>query len=413
MLTRKDIEIMSPVGSFASLRAAIQGGANSIYFGVEKMNMRSRSSGNFSLEDLNEIVNIAGKHGINTYLTVNIVVYDDEKERIGEIINKAKEAGVTAIIASDMAVILQAMEAGMPVHASTQLNISNFDALKFYASFADVVVLARELHLEQVKKIYDKVIKEKITGPSGEMIKLELFAHGALCMSISGKCYLSLHEYNASANRGACYQVCRRGYTVTDKETNRQLDIDNEYLMSPKDLCTIHFLDKILDAGIRVLKIEGRARSPEYVKTVTECYGEAVQAIINGDYTQENIRKWREKLSTVFNRGFWDGYYLGQKLGEWSKVYGSKATKRKIYVAKGKKYFDNIRVGEFTTESGSLAIGDEYLITGPSTGVIEGKVEEIRVDDKMVPQTTSGENFSMPVERKIRASDKLYKIVVR
>ena len=413
MLTRKDIEIMSPVGSFASLRAAIQGGANSIYFGVEKMNMRSRSSGNFSLEDLNEIVNIAGKHGINTYLTVNIVVYDDEKERIGEIINKAKEAGVTAIIASDMAVILQAMEAGMPVHASTQLNISNFDALKFYASFADVVLLARELHLEQVKKIYDKVIKEKITGPSGEMIKLELFAHGALCMSISGKCYLSLHEYNASANRGACYQVCRRGYTVTDKETNRQLDIDNEYLMSPKDLCTIHFLDKILDAGIRVLKIEGRARSPEYVKTVTECYGEAVQAIINGDYTQENIRKWREKLSTVFNRGFWDGYYLGQKLGEWSKVYGSKATKRKIYVAKGKKYFDNIRVGEFTTESGSLAIGDEYLITGPSTGVIEGKVEEIRVDDKMVPQTTSGENFSMPVERKIRASDKLYKIVVR
>jgi len=413
MLTRKDIEIMSPVGSFASLRAAIQGGANSIYFGVEKMNMRSRSSGNFSLEDLNEIVNIAGKHGINTYLTVNIVVYDDEKERIGEIINEAKEAGVTAIIASDMAVILQAVEAGMPVHASTQLNISNFDALKFYATFADVVVLARELHLEQVKKIHDKVINEKITGPSGEMIKLELFAHGALCMSVSGKCYLSLHEYNASANRGACYQVCRRGYTVTDKETNRQLDIDNEYIMSPKDLCTIHFLDKILDAGIRVLKIEGRARSPEYVKTVTECYSEAVQAIINGDYTQEKIRKWREKLSAVFNRGFWEGYYLGQKLGEWSKVYGSKATKRKIYVAKGKKYFDNIRVGEFTTESGSLAIGDEYFIIGPSTGVIEGKVEEIRVDDKSVPQTIKGEKFSLRVERKIRASDKLYKIVDR
>ena len=410
-LRREDVELMAPVGSYESLMAAIQGNADSVYFGIEQLNMRAKSSNNFTIEDLKEIVSISKNHGIKTYLTVNTVIYDKELPLMRKIIDAAREYGVTAIIASDQAAINYANSIGVEVHASTQVNISNTESLKFYSRFADVVVLARELNMEQVKEIYNAIQEQQIKGPSGNLIKIEMFSHGALCMAVSGKCYLSLHQLNSSANRGACLQPCRRGYVVTEKETGKELEIDNEYIMSPKDLKTIHFLNIMLDAGVRVLKIEGRARSAEYVKTVCECYDEAINAVADGTFTDAKTDEWDRRLSAVFNRGFWDGYYLGQKMGDWSKNYGSRATKKKIYIGKGMNFFPKIKVAEFLMETQELTVGDEILITGPTTGVVQMKVEEMRVDLKPVEKTVKGERFSMPVDVKIRRSDKLYKIV--
>lgn len=410
-MERKDIELMVPAGSYESLVAAIQGGADAVYFGVEKLNMRARSSFNFTVGDLERIVDIAKDSGVNTYLTLNTIIYGNELNQVKEIISRAKNADISAIIASDQSVISAAREKNLEVHLSTQLNISNIESLKFYSPFADVVVLARELSLSQITDIASQVKEQFITGPSGELIRIELFIHGALCMAISGKCYMSLHQYNKSANRGECLQACRRSYLVTEKETDKELEIENEFIMSPKDLCTISFLDQILDAGVRVLKIEGRARSPEYVKTVTSCYAEAIEAYLNNEINKDKINHWTERLSSVFNRGFWDGYYLGQTMGEWSQVYGSAATKRKIYLGKGMNYFDRIQVAEFLMETGSLNTGDEILITGPTTGVIQMPVTEIRVDDKQVQRTKKGEHFSIRVEEVIRRSDRLYKLV--
>lgn len=402
---------MAPVGSCESLMAAIQGGADSIYFGIEGLNMRSRSSNNFTTEDLHKIVAICKENGIKSYLTVNTVIYGEDLSLMRTIIDAAKEADVSAIIASDVAPMSYARSIGVEVHLSTQLNISNVEALKFYALFADVVVLARELNLEQVSEIFRQIQEQQIKGPNGQLIRIEMFAHGALCMAVSGKCYLSLHEMNASANRGACMQICRRGYTVKDKESNIELDIDNQYIMSPKDLKTIHFMNKMMDAGVRVFKIEGRARGPEYVRTVTSCYKEAVVAYCNGTYTDEKIEAWDERLRSVFNRGFWDGYYLGQRLGEWSSKYGSGSTKRKVYVAKGIKYFSSLGVAEFEMESGSLKVGDEILITGPTTGAVMQTIDEIRVELNPVQETVKGERFSFKVGEKVRPSDRLYKMV--
>ncbi len=402
---------MAPVGSYESLIAAIQGGADSIYFGIEGLNMRSRSSNNFTTEDLHKIVAICKENGIKSYLTVNTVIYGEDLSLMRTIIDAAKEADVSAIIASDVAPMSYARSIGVEVHLSTQLNISNVEALKFYALFADVVVLARELNLEQVSEIFRQIQEQQIKGPNGQLIRIEMFAHGALCMAVSGKCYLSLHEMNASANRGACMQICRRGYTVKDKESNIELDIDNQYIMSPKDLKTIHFMNKMMDAGVRVFKIEGRARGPEYVRTVTSCYKEAVVAYCNGTYTDEKIEAWDERLRSVFNRGFWDGYYLGQRLGEWSSKYGSGSTKRKVYVAKGIKYFSSLGVAEFEMESGSLKVGDEILITGPTTGAVMQTIDEIRVELNPVQETVKGERFSFKVGEKVRPSDRLYKMV--
>ncbi|HAD03063.1 hypothetical protein SDC9_30128 [bioreactor metagenome] len=402
---------MAPVGSYESLMAAIQGGADSIYFGIEGLNMRSRSSNNFTTEDLHKIVAICKENGIKSYLTVNTVIYGEDLSLMRTIIDAAKEADVSAIIASDVAPMSYARSIGVEVHLSTQLNISNVEALKFYALFADVVVLARELNLEQVSEIFRQIQEQQIKGPNGQLIRIEMFAHGALCMAVSGKCYLSLHEMNASANRGACMQICRRGYTVKDKESNIELDIDNQYIMSPKDLKTIHFMNKMMDAGVRVFKIEGRARGPEYVRTVTSCYKEAVVAYCNGTYTDEKIEAWDERLRSVFNRGFWDGYYLGQRLGEWSSKYGSGSTKRKVYVAKGIKYFSSLGVAEFEMESGSLKVGDEILITGPTTGAVMQTIDEIRVELNPVQETVKGERFSFKVGEKVRPSDRLYKMV--
>lgn len=403
---------MAPVGSYESLMAAIQGGADSVYFGIEGLNMRSRSSNNFTIDDLRKIASICEEHGLKSYLTVNTVIYGEDLPLMRRIIDAAKEAGVSAIIAADVAAMSYANEIGQEVHLSTQLNISNAEALKFYARFADVVVLARELNLTQVHEIYRQIIEQHITGPKGELIRIEMFAHGALCMAVSGKCYLSLHEMNASANRGACMQICRRAYTVRDMDSDIELDIENQYIMSPKDLKTIHFMNKMMDAGVRVFKIEGRARGPEYVRIVTECYKEAVRAYCRGEFTEEKIADWDERLSKVFNRGFWNGYYLGQRLGEWSSKYGSGATRRKVYVARGIKYFDKIGVAEFEMECGSLRVGDEILITGPTTGAVMQKVEEIRVDLKPVEETRKGERFSIRVGEKVRASDRLYKMEV-
>ena len=402
---------MAPVGSYESLMAAIQGGADSIYFGIEGLNMRSRSSNNFTTEDLHKIVAICKENGIKSYLTVNTVIYGEDLSLMRTIIDAAKEADVSAIIASDVAPMSYARSIGVEVHLSTQLNISNVEALKFYALFADVVVLARELNLEQVSEIFRQIQEQQIKGPNGQLIRIEMFAHGALCMAVSGKCYLSLHEMNASANRGACMQICRRGYTVKDKESNIELDINNQYIMSPKDLKTIHFMNKMMDAGVRVFKIEGRARGPEYVRTVTSCYKEAVVAYCNGTYTDEKIEAWDERLRSVFNRGFWDGYYLGQRLGEWSSKYGSGSTKRKVYVAKGIKYFSSLGVAEFEMESGSLKVGDEILITGPTTGAVMQTIDEIRVELNPVQETVKGERFSFKVGEKVRPSDRLYKMV--
>jgi putative protease len=411
MMERRDVEIMAPVGSYESLMAAIQGGAGSVYFGVEHLNMRSRSSNNFSLDDLRKIVDIASKNNVKTYLTLNVEIFDGEIQQMHGVLDAAKEAGVSAVIAADISVIQYARSINLEVHISTQVNITNTEAVKFYSSFADVVVLAREMNLGRVWEISDQIKKEQIKGPNGELVKLEMFSHGALCMAISGKCYLSLHEMNSSANRGACLQTCRRAYTVTDKETGAELEIDNEYIMSPKDLKTIHFLNKVLDAGVSVLKIEGRARSPEYVKTVVKCYRKAVDSYFENDFTDDKIEDWNKRLSSVFNRGFWDGYYLGQRLGVWSKNYGSLATQRKLYIGKGTNYFSKIKVGEFKLETNNLKVGDKIVITGPTTGVVETSVTEIRVDLKSVEEGKKGERISIPIDTKIRRADKLFKII--
>ena len=411
MIERNDINIMAPVGSFDSLMAAIQGCADSIYFGIEQLNMRARSSHNFTMDDISKITSICRKHDIQTYLTVNTIMYDKDLDFMKTVIRKAKEQKIDAIIASDQSAIQYARSVDIPVHISTQLNISNIETIKFYSGYADVMVLARELDLEQVSAITQTISKKNIKGPGGDLVAIELFAHGALCMAISGKCYLSLHEQNYSANRGECMQTCRKPYLVTEKESGYELEIDNEYIMSPKDLCTINFINKILDAGIKVLKIEGRARPPEYVNTVVKCYDEAVRAYINGSYGEEKIENWRQRLSSVFNRGFWDGYYLGQKIGEWSHSYGSRATKRKIYIGKAINYFTKKKVAEFKIESGTLKAGDNILITGPTTGVVYSQITEIRVDRKPVNKTIKGEYFSIAIENQVRRSDKLFKVV--
>lgn len=412
-LQRKDFDLMAPVGSFDSLMAAIQGGADSVYFGIGTLNMRARSSVNFTPDDLKKIMRICRQFGKKAYLTLNIIVYDSEIDAMKQAVDLALENGVDAVIASDQAAIRYARSRGMEVHLSTQVNISNADSLAFYSGFAEVAVLARELNLDQVAAISTAIIEEPITGPSGNPMRLEMFVHGALCMSVSGKCYLSLHHHGHSANRGDCLQDCRRGYTVQEKETGVELDIDNEYIMSPKDLCTIHFLNKIIDAGVRVFKVEGRARSADYVKTVVSCYDEALHSIIDGSYGTEKIAAWQQRLSSVFNRGFWDGYYLGQRLGAWSHVYGSRATILKTYVAKSLNYYARAGVAEFLCETGSLETGDRILITGPSTGVLEMDLPPVRVNEADTTSVKAGERFSIAVPRKVRRSDKLYKLTER
>ncbi len=413
MVRRENIELMAPVGSYESLMAAIQGGADSIYFGIEQLNMRARSSFNFTAEDLPEVVKIAKENGVKSYLTINTVIYDHELEQMRRIIELAKTNNISAIIVSDQAALGYALKSGVEVHLSTQLNISNKESLKFYAGYADVVVLARELNLDQVANIAEAIETENICGPSGERIRIEMFIHGALCMAVSGKCYLSLHQYDHSANRGDCFQVCRGSFLVKDKERDIELEVANENIMSPKDLSTIHFLNKIIDAGVRVFKIEGRARSPEYVKTVVLCYKEALDAYFTGNYTLERIDQWKKRLSRVFNRGFWDGYYLGQPLGEWSDVYGSAATTRKLYLGKVTNYFDRIGVAEIAIETGEIQLEDEILIIGPTTGVIETSIEELRVDEKSIEIAVKGELCSIPVPLLVRRSDKVYKISYR
>lgn len=399
---------MAPVGSWESLTAAWQGGADAIYFGIEGLNMRSRSSVNFSIDDLHTIAQWCHEHGMKSYLTVNTIIYDEDVEYMHRIVNAAKEAGVSAIIASDMAAILYARSIGVEVHISTQVNVSNSEAVKFYSQMADVVVLARELNMNQVRGIHENIVENDICGPHGSQVRIEMFCHGALCMAVSGKCYLSLAESGYSANRGACRQICRRSYTVTDRETGNQLDIENKYIMSPKDLKTIHFLNKMVDAGVRVFKIEGRARGPEYVRTVVSCYHEALNSLVDGSYSEELIATWDERLAKVFNRGFWDGYYQGQRLGEWTMKYGSSATRVKVYAAKGIRYFSKLGVAEFLVEAGEVNVGDEIVITGPTTGAVMTVVEEIRVDLKPVQKAVKGEHFSIKTDVKIRPSDKLF-----
>lgn len=406
-----DIEVMAPVGSWESLSAAIKAGCNSIYFGVEQLNMRARSSINFTVEDLAKIANICKENNIRSYITLNTTLYDHDITLMKSIVDAAKENGIDAVIVSDHAAMNYAKKINYPVHISTQCNISNIDTVEFYANYADVMVMARELSLQQVRSITNEIERRNVRGPSGNLVEVEVFAHGALCMAVSGKCYLSLHSHNSSANRGACIQNCRREYTVIDKEEGIELDIDNEYIMSAKDLATIDFLDKVLNAGVKVLKIEGRGRAADYVFTTVKCYREAVDSVLNGTYTKEKIEDWKTRLATVYNRGFWDGYYLGRKMGEWSDAYGSKATTKKIYLAKGIKYFSKIKVGEFLLEAHTLKKGDKILITGPTTGVIESVVNEIRVDDKIVEEVNQGENFSIQIDEQIRPSDKLYKVV--
>ena len=405
-----DFEVMAPVGSRDSLAAAIQAGADSVYFGVGTLNMRSHSANPFTIDDLKDIARTCGEHGMKSYLTVNTIVYDNDMEQMHAIVDAAKEAGISAVIAMDIAVMTYARSIGQEVHLSTQLNISNTEALRFYAQFADVAVLARELNLEQVAEIHRRIVGENICGPSGRQVRIEMFCHGALCMAVSGKCYMSLQEENKSANRGECRQICRRGYIVTDRETGDELHIDNKYIMSPKDLKTIHFLNKMIDAGVRIFKIEGRARGPEYVRTTVECYKEAIAAVVYGTFSDGKIRAWDERLGTVFNRGFWNGYYLGQRLGEWTRNYGSAATERKIYAGKGVKYFGNIGVAEFAVEAAELNAGDRLLVTGPTTGAVYLTLDEARVDLKPVSTVHKGEHFSVKME-KIRPNDKLYKLV--
>lgn len=409
--TRSDFEIMAPVGSFESLSAAINAGADAVYFGVEGLNMRSRSSANFTLDDLRSIAGRCREAGVKTYLTVNTIVYDEDMERIDAIISSAAEAGITAVIASDIAAISCCRRHGVEVHISTQCNISNTEAVRFYSQYADVMVLARELNLEQVRRIHDAIVAENITGPSGRRVELEMFCHGALCMAVSGKCYLSLHQMNSSANRGACTQICRRGYEVKDLETGDMLNVDNKYIMSPKDLKTIHFLDRLVDAGVRVFKIEGRARGPEYVATAVECYSEALQAICDGTFNAEAVAVWDGRLAKIFNRGFWDGYYLGRRLGEWSGKYGSSATRVKEYVAKGVKWFSRLGVGEFLMEGHELHVGDEIIITGPTTGAMMITIDELRVDGKIAEKAVKGDSISIRVPGKIRPADRLFRWV--
>ena len=407
-MERKDFEIMAPVGSWESLVAAVQGGADAIYFGIEGLNMRAKSANNFTIDDMRRIAEYCHENGLKSYLTVNTVVFDNDLELMHSIVDAAKEARVSAIIAADMATILYARQIGVEVHISTQVNVSNGEAVRFYSQFADVMVLAREVDLEQVRHIHDTIVRDDIRGPHGELVRIEMFCHGALCMAVSGKCYLSLHETGASANRGACRQICRRSYTVRDRETGDELDIENQYIMSPKDLKTIHFMNKMIDAGVRVFKIEGRARGPEYVRTAVSCYNEAITACLDGSFSDGRVAEWDERLARIFNRGFWNGYYLGQRLGEWTSKYGSSATRVKVYAAKGQRYFSNIGVAEFLMEAGELHVGDEVIITGPTTGAIPLTLDEIRVDLKPVEKTVKGERFSIKVAEKIRPSDKLY-----
>jgi len=429
--TLKDFEVMAPVGSRESLAAAIQAGADSVYFGISKLNMRAGSASAFTIDDLKDIARQCREHGIKSYLTVNTIVYDEDIALMHQIIDAAREAGISAVIASDVAVMQECRSAGvrecrsegvqecrsegvkecMSVHLSTQLNISNIEALRFYAQFADVVVLARELKIEQVEEIHRHIVEERICGPSGELVRIEMFCHGALCMAISGKCYMSLHAANRSANRGECIQVCRRSYTATDNETGYQLEIDNKYIMSPKDLKTVRFIDRLMRAGVRVFKIEGRARGPEYVYTTVKCYKEAIRAVLDGDFTEERKDEWDKRLATVFNRGFWDGYYQGQTMGEWNKNYGSNATERKVYVGKATKYYSKLGVGEFQIEATTFRLGDRLLVTGPTTGVMYLTATEIHDNDgKPVSEAPQGQRIAIPVTDKVRPSDKLFKL---
>ncbi|AKU69466.1 U32 family peptidase [Prevotella fusca JCM 17724] len=408
-----DFEIMAPVGSRESLAAAINAGANSVYFGIGQLNMRSHSANHFTIDDLKEIAETCNAKNIKTYLTVNTVIYGEDIETMHEIIDAAKAANITAVIASDVAVMMYCRQVGVEVHLSTQLNISNIDALKFYAQFADVAVLARELNMDQVKEIHEQIIKQNICGPKGQPVRIEMFCHGAFCMAISGKCYMSLHDANRSANRGACVQICRRSYTVTDNETGNQLEIDNKYIMSPKDLKSVRFIDKMMDAGVRVFKIEGRARGPEYVHTVVSCYKEAIESVLDGTFTEEKKDQWDERLSTVFNRGFWDGYYQGQKMGEWTKEYGNKATEKKVLIGKVIKYFSRLGVAEIAVEANTFAKGDKLLITGNSTGAMFLNAEEIRYELNPVELAEQGWRVSIPVPDKVRPNDKLFKLVTK
>ncbi|MBR1414250.1 MAG: U32 family peptidase [Prevotella sp.] len=408
----KDFEVMAPVGSRESLAAAIQAGADSIYFGIERLNMRAGSASAFTIDDLKEIAATCQEHGMKSYLTVNTIIYDEDIPLMHQIVDAAREASISAIIASDVAVMQYCRQVGVEVHLSTQLNISNVEALRFYAQFADVAVLARELKMEQVAEIHRHIEEEHICGPGGELVRIEMFCHGALCMAISGKCYMSLHQANRSANRGECIQVCRRSYTATDNETGHQLEIDNKYIMSPKDLKTVRFIDRLMKAGVRVFKIEGRARGPEYVYQVVRCYKEAIQAVLDGTFTEERKDEWDERLARVFNRGFWDGYYQGQLMGEWNKTYGSNATERKVYVGKATKYYSKLGVGEFQVEATTFQLGDKLLVTGPTTGVMYLTATEIHDNDgRPVSEAPQGQRIAIPVSGKVRPSDKLFKLV--
>lgn len=410
-MTMRKIELMAPAGNFESLQAALDNGADSVYFGVEQLNMRARASINFTMEDLPEIVMKCAPKKVRTYLTLNTIIYDHDLSLIKNLIEKAKEAGVSAVIASDQAVIASARSKGMDVHISTQLNITNIETVKFYSHFAETMVLSRELSLRQVKKITEQIEKEKVCGPSGELVQIEIFGHGALCMAVSGKCYLSLHSHNSSANRGACKQNCRKKYTVIDQETGFEIEIDNEYMMSPKDLCTINFLDEVIESGAQVLKLEGRGRAPEYVATVTRCYREAIDSYYSGTYSEDKVEMWMERLKTVYNRGFWSGYYLGQKMGEWSRTSGSQATQKKVYVGKGKHYFPKAGIGEFQIEAYEVRTGDTLLVTGPSTGAKEFTLEEMYVNDSFSSVAQKGESCTIKLPFRVRLSDKLYKLV--
>ncbi len=410
--SKNRIELMAPAGNFESLQAALDNGADSVYFGVEQLNMRARASINFSMEDLPEIARRCLEKNVRTYLTLNTIIYDHDLTIVKTLINKAKEANISAIIVMDQAVIAMARQADMEVHISTQINITNIETLKFYAMFADTIVLSRELSLRQVKKITDQIEKDQIKGPSGRLVEIEIFGHGALCMAVSGKCYMSLHNYNSSANRGACKQDCRKKYTVIDQESGIEMEIDNEYIMSPKDLCTIDFLDQVANAGIKVLKIEGRGRAPEYVARVIKSYRDAIDSLANGTYNKEKVIGWMQELEKVYNRGFWNGYYLGQKLGEWSKGSGSHATQKKVYIGKGVHFFPKANIGEFKLEAFDLKVGDTILITGPTTGAKEMEVKEMYVNDEKGEKAQRGDSITIPLEFRIRPSDKLYKIVV-
>ena len=411
MNSLQDFEIMAPVGSRDSLSAAIKAGAGSVYFGIGKLNMRSHSANHFTIDDLREIAETCNEAGIKTYLTVNTIIYDNDMETMREICDAAHEAGITAVIASDVAVMTYCRQIGLEVHLSTQLNISNIEALRFYAQFADVVVLARELNMDQVAEIHRQIIEQDIRGPRGELVRIEMFCHGALCMAVSGKCYMSLHDANRSANRGECIQICRRSYILTDAETGNEIEVDNKYLMSPKDLKTIRFINRLMESGVRVFKIEGRARGPEYVYTVVNCYKEAMQAVLDGTFTEEKKDEWDRRLATVFNRGFWDGYYQGQRLGEWNKNYGSNATEKKVLVGKVIRYFSRIGVAEVSVEATTFSLGDKLLITGPTTGALWLEAKEIRYDLKPVETALQRQRVSIPVPEKVRPNDKLFKLI--